>query len=369
MAVPLLDLKPQHDAMADDLRGIFESALSSGRFILGPVVEKFEADLAAHCGTRHSLGVSSGTDALLLAMMAMEIGPGDEVITSPFTFFATAGCITRLGARPVFVDIDPASFNIDPRLIERAITPKTKAIMPVHLFGLAADMTPITQLAAARDLWVIEDAAQAIGAKDAGKPVGSIGDVGCLSFYPSKNLSALGDAGAVTTRDDALHARMKMLRLHGEESKYHHTYVGGNFRIDAMQAGFLGVKLPRLDNWAQRRRENAKRYDALLAATPVVTPRWDSPGKHHVMNQYTLRVPQGRRDALRKHLQSKQIGCEVYYPIPLHLQKCFASLGHRQGDFPHAELASTEVLSIPIFPELTDSQQREVASAIVEFFA
>ncbi|MCE9588951.1 MAG: DegT/DnrJ/EryC1/StrS family aminotransferase [Planctomycetes bacterium] len=368
MAVPLLDLRNQHDAMADELRGVFESTLRSGRFILGPVVEKFEADLAAYCSTRHALGVSSGTDALLLAMMAMEIGPGDEVITTPFTFFATAGCIARLGAKPVFVDIDPATFNIDPRLIEKAITPRTKAIMPVHLFGLSAEMRPIMEIASRRGLWVIEDAAQAIGARDGDAVVGSIGDVGCLSFYPSKNLSAMGDAGAVTTTDAALHARMKMLRLHGEETKYHHTYVGGNFRIDALQAGFLGAKLPRLDAWAERRRENAGRYDKLLVGTPLVTPAWNAPGKHHVVNQYTLRVPGGKRDALRQHLVSKQIGCEVYYPVPLHVQKCFAYLGYKAGDFPHSERAAAEVLSVPIYPELTAGQQEEVAGAIREFY-
>lgn len=368
MAVPLLDLRPQHDAMTAELREVFENALRTGRFILGPVVENLEASLATYCHARHALGVSSGTDALLLAMMAMDIGAGDEVITTPFTFFATAGCIVRLGARPVFVDINPGDFNIDPMLIERAITPRTRAIIPIHLFGLSADMSPIMDIARRRNVRVIEDAAQAIGARDNDRPVGSIGDVGCLSFYPSKNLSALGDAGAVTANDDALNARMKMLRLHGEETKYHHTFVGGNFRIDALQAGFLAAKLPRLDGWAEQRRANAARYDALLAATPLALPGWNAPGKYHVMNQYTVRVPGGQRDALKKHLQSNQIGCEVYYPLPLHLQKCFASVGHKYGDFPHSELAAAEVLSLPIFPELTEAQQQEVAASIRAFY-
>lgn len=369
MAVPLLDLSRQHAALLPQLRDVFDRTITSGRFILGPEVQAFEEKLAAYCGARHALAVSSGTDALLLAMMALGISAGDEVITTPFTFFATAGCVARLGARPVFVDIDPVTFNLDPRLIERAVTPRTKAIIPVHLYGQAAAMGPIMATAKKHGLKVIEDAAQAIGARHQGKPVGAIGDVGCLSFYPSKNLAALGDAGACTTNDTALFERLKTLRVHGETSKYHHAFVGGNFRLDALQASWLSVKLPHLDGWAQGRRANAERYRSLLAGLPLELPRDDTAaGSVHVFNQFTLRVAAGKRDALRKHLAQRAIGHEVYYPLPLHLQECFAYLGRKQGDFPQAEAAAKEVLSLPIFPEMTQVQQDEVAAALREFY-
>jgi len=368
MAVPLLDLGPQHARLMPQLREAFDSIVASGRFILGPHVDQLEQGLSKYCGARHALGVSSGTDALLLAMMAMDIGAGDEVITSPFTFFATAGCIARLGAKPVFVDIDPDSFNIDPDRIEAAITPRTRAIMPVHLFGQTADMAAIMAIARRRNLRVIEDACQAIGAKQGEQRTGVLGDVAAFSFYPTKNLAGMGDSGALTTDDPDLHLRMKMLRLHGEETRYHHTLVGGNFRIDALQAAFLNIKLPHLDSWAEARRANAASYAEKLAGLPVVVPR-QLPGRFHVFNQFTLRVPSGKRDELRKHLTSKSIGSEVYYPVPLHLQKCFASLGHRVGDFPLAERAASEVLSIPIHPDLGPEAQAEVVGVIREFFA
>jgi dTDP-4-amino-4,6-dideoxygalactose transaminase len=368
MPVPLLDLSQQHASLLPAFREVFERTIASGRFILGPEVQAFEARLAEYCGTRHALAVSSGTDALLLSLMALDIKAGDEVITTPFTFFATAGCIARAGATPVFVDIDPATFNLDPSKIAAAVTPRTRAIMPVHLFGQMAAMEPIMKLAHARNLRVIEDAAQAIGAKIDGAMSGSVGDVGCLSFYPSKNLAALGDAGACTTNDDQLYERLRMMRVHGEETKYHHTFIGGNFRLDALQASWLAVKLPHLDGWAAKRRANAQRYNRELAGLPLVLPA-EAAGAHHVFNQFTICVPGGRRDALRKHLHDRAIGAEIYYPVPLHQQACFAYLGKRAGDFPEAERAAGEVLSLPIFPEMTPAQQGEVIAAVREFFA
>ncbi|MCC7192738.1 MAG: DegT/DnrJ/EryC1/StrS family aminotransferase [Phycisphaeraceae bacterium] len=368
MAVPLLDLSGQHAALLPEFRAVFERAVTSGQFILGPEVQAFEARLAAYCRTRHALAISSGTDALLLALMALDIKAGDEVITSPFTFFATAGCIARVGAVPVFVDIDPATFNIDPTKIAPAITPRTRAIMPVHLFGQVAEMEPIMKIARDRKLAVIEDAAQAIGSMRDGKIAGSIGEVGCLSFYPSKNLAALGDAGACTTNDTRLYERLRALRVHGEETRYHHSFIGGNFRLDALQASWLAVKLPHLDGWAAARRANAQRYQQSLAGLPLGLPT-EAAGAHHVFNQFTIRVPGGRRDALKKHLDSRAIGAAIYYPLCLHMQKCFEYLGGRAGDFPIAEQAAAEVLSLPIFPEMTAAQQDEVIAAVREFFA
>ncbi len=368
MSVPLIDISRQHSALSEQLRNVFATHLGSGAFILGPAVATFEQQLASHCHSHFALGVSSGTDALVLALMALEISPGDEVITSPFTFFASAGSIARLGAKPVFVDIDPVTFNLDPRKIEAAITGKTKAIMPVHLFGQCADMTAIMAIARKHKLKVIEDAAQAIGARDHDRPAGSIGDVGCLSFYPTKNLSALGDAGACTTNDEALHKRMAMLRVHGESKRYYHDFVGGNFRLDALQAAFLSVKLPRLDSYATHRRVHACRYHELLAKLPITLPQ-AAEGQHHVFNQYTVRIPGGRRDALREHLTQRSIGHQVYYPVPLHLQKCFAYLGHSVGSFPQTELACNEVLSLPIFPEMTTAEQDEVVTALRAFWS
>lgn len=367
MTVPLLDLTRQNEPLLPEMRGVFEQVVLSGRYVLGTHVEVFEQRLAACCGAKYAVGVSSGTDALLLSLMAMKIGPGDEVITSPFTFFATAGCIARAGARPVFVDIDPTTFNLDAELIEAAITPKTKAIIPVHLYGQAAEMSPIMQIARQHGLKVIEDAAQAIGAKDAGGVVGSLGDVGCFSFYPTKNLSTLGDAGACTTNAPALAERLVALRVHGQEAKYHHTYVGGNFRIDALHAALLSVKLPHLDGWTDARRANAQRYSEMLAGLPVVSPV-QGPDKYHVYNQYTIRVLDGQRDPLCEHLKGKGIGHEVYYPIPLYLQPCFAGLGLDATDFPQTQQACREVLSLPIYPELAMEEQGLVIAAIRSFF-
>ena len=368
MPVPLLDLARQHADLLPRFREVFDQCATSGRFVLGPMVDAFEAELAAYCGVEHAIGVSSGTDALIVAMMALGIGPGDEVITSPFTFFATAGSIARVGALPVFADIDPRTFNIDPGRIEQAVTERTRAIMPVHLFGQVADMAAIRAIAEKHSLAVIEDAARAIGARDGDRRAGALGDVGCFSFYPTKNLSAFGDAGAVTTDNPDLAAKMRSIRLHGESSKYHHDTIGGNFRLDALQAGILSVKLPHLDDWAAGRRRNASRYADLLADLPVVCPV-ERTGGFHVFNQYTLRVPDGRRDALRAHLKARGIGHEVYYPLALHEQPCFAYLAHRRGDFPHAERAADEVLSVPVFAELTEDEQAQVAGAIREFFA
>ena len=367
MSVPLLDLSYQNSPLLAELREAFDEAVNTSRFVLGSVVEGFERQLAGYCNASHAVGLSSGTDALLAALMALEIGPGDEVITTPFTFFATVGCIARLGATPVFVDIDPVSFNIDASSIESAITGKTKAIIPVHLFGQAADMAPILRVARDRDVKVIEDAAQAIGARDGDRLVGSIGDVGCLSFYPTKNLSAFGDAGACVTQDAEFAERIVSLRNHGQDAKYHHAWVGGNFRIDALQAAILAVKLRHLDGWTATRREAAGRYHQLLKDLPAVLPEAPS-DKFHVYNQYTVRVPDDRRNALSDHLRAKGIGHEIYYPSSLHTQPCFVYLGAKEGDFPVAEQATREVISLPIYPGLTESQQEEVAAAICSFY-
>jgi dTDP-4-amino-4,6-dideoxygalactose transaminase len=367
MAVPLIDMAPQHQALLGEFQMAFEQVVGSGQFILGPCVEAFEKKLAEYCGVRHAIGVSSGTDALLLAMMAMGIKPGDEVIVPTFTFFATAGCVARLGARPVFVDVDPVTYNLDPARIDQVITSRTRAIMPVHLFGQCAEMNAINAIARRNGIKVIEDACQAIGARDGDKAAGALGAVGCLSFYPTKNLAALGDAGACTTDDDELAKRMKILRLHGQTGEYQHDFVGGNFRIDALQCAMLSIKLPHLDHWGQQRGENACRYHGLLRGLPIGLPN-ASAGKRHVYNQYTIRVLHGKRDALKAHLASKKIGCRVYYPLPLHLQPCFAYLGNKAGDFPVSEQAAREVLSLPIYPEMTAAQQEEAAAAIREFF-
>ncbi len=367
MAVPLLDLTLQNAPLAAQFQELFAKTVATSSFILGPKTESFEANLAKTTGTQFTVGVSSGTDALLLAMMALGIGPGDEVITAPFTFFATAGCISRLGAVPKFVDIDPVTFNLNPALLAAALTSKTKAIMPVHLFGLCADMDPILAFAKKHNLFVIEDAAQAIGAKDKNRPAGSMGHIGALSFYPTKNLGALGDAGACSTNDPELARTMKKLRVHGGERVYFHDVVGANFRIDALQAGFLDLKLPHLAAWEQARIANAAFYTQSFAGLPLVTPTAPA-GMHHIFNQYTLRIPDGKREAFRAHLTAKGIGHGVYYPLPLHLQKCFSYLGYKQGDFPESEKAANEVVSIPIYPELTDAQKQEVVQAIKSFF-
>jgi dTDP-4-amino-4,6-dideoxygalactose transaminase len=367
--VPLLDLKAQHAAIREEILPALMRVVESQHFILGPEVEALERDCAAYCGAEHALGVSSGTDAILLALMGLEIGPGDEVVTSPYTFFATAGCVHRLGARPVFVDIDPLSFNLDPSALEAAITPRTKAILPVHLYGRCADMEAILAIARRRGVKVIEDAAQAIGAEHRGRRAGSMGDVGCFSFFPSKNLGGYGDGGLVTTRDAALADRLRLLRVHGSKPKYYHRFVGGNFRLDAIQAAVLRVKLRHLDDWTAGRQRNAADYarrfaEAGLAGNPVRLP--DLGRDRHVVNQFIVRVD--ARDRLLEHLQRQKVGCEIYYPLPLHLQDCFAYLGYREGAFPHSERAAQETLALPIYPELSDAQRGSVVEAIRRFY-
>ena len=364
-SVPLLDLKAQFSTIAEELRSAIDDVLRSQRFILGLVVSDFEKEVAGYCGTNHAIGVSSGTDAILVSLMALGIGPGDEVITTPYTFFSTAGCISRVGARPVFVDIDPRTYNIDPQGIERAITGKTKAVLPVHLFGQCADMDPVGELAAKHGLKVVEDAAQAIGAKYKGHGAGTMGDLGCFSFFPSKNLGGFGDGGMVVTNESELAERITMLRTHGSRPKYFHSMIGGNFRLDAIQAAVLRVKLPYLSTWTERRQRNAAVYDGVLRDLPVQTP-YVEPHSFCIFNQYVIRVE--RRDRLMSFLREKGIGCEIYYPLPLHLQKCYEGLGYREGDFPEAEKAAKGTLAIPVFPELTEEQMRYVVSQIASFF-
>ena len=379
--VPLLDLR-RHGADVDaELEEAFRRVLRSGHYILGPEVDALEQECAAHLDARHALGASSGTDALILALMTLGIGPGDEVICPTYTFFATAGAVWRVGARPVFVESDPSTFNCDPADVARKITSKTKAVIPVHLFGQAAEMGPIMDAARARGVTVIEDAAQAFGAGYAGRPVGTLGAFGCFSFFPSKNLGGFGDGGLVTTQDDALAERARIMRAHGGKPKYHHQFVGGNFRIDPLQAALVRVKLARLDGYTAARQRNARLYDRLLQAsgcalenrpeapldpTKVLTPVVFQ--SRHIYNQYVVRVPgEGRRDALIAHLKDRKIGSEVYYPVPMHLQQCFSSLGHRVGDFPGAEAAARETLALPIFPELSEEEITYVAEAVVDF--
>ena len=376
MQVPPLDLKTQNGALERELTEAFLRVMRSAHFILGPEVERFEKALTDFTGARHAIGVSSGTDAILLALMALGIGPGDEVLCPSFTFFATGGCISRVGAKPVFVDSLPDSFNLDCRDAARRITAKTKAIMPVHLYGQAADMESVLALAKKHDLRVIEDAAQAFGATRGNRQVGTIGDFGMISFYPTKNLGALGDAGALLTNDDALAARSRILRAHGMEPKYYHQLVGGNFRLDALQAAFLSVKLPHLSTYTSHRARIARHYHERLSTLPSVKGEsarlilpGTSPTNDHIWNQYTIRVTEpGRRDTLRAHLAARGIASEIYYPLPLHEQACFAGLGYRPEDFPVAHRLAGEVLSLPIFPELEEKAVGEVCRAIAEFF-
>ena len=369
MKVPLLDLKPQYRALKSGLDAALLRVAESQYFILGPEVKALEAATAAYSGCKFGIGISSGTDALLIALMALDIGAGDEVITTPYTFFATAGAVARTGARPVFVDIEPTTFNIDPAAIERAITPRTKAIIPVHLYGQMADMTSIMQIAQRHGLRVIEDAAQAIGSADAqGRRACSIGDIGCLSFFPTKNLGAFGDAGACVTNDAVLAKKMFKLRVHGMEPKYYHEFIGGNFRLDEIQAAVLNVKLPHLDAWSAGRQKNAAYYDAAFARAglgdAVVTPPPAARGARHIYNQYCIRTR--RRDELRAHLAKQEVGVEIYYPLPLHMQQCFAYLGHKPEDFPESLRASHESLALPIYPELTEAQLQYVVDTIAE---
>ena len=391
ITVPLLDLKPQYAPIKEEIQAAINDVCDSQYFIMGPKVVEMEKDIATYCQSEFAWGVSSGTDALILALMALDIKEGDEVITTPYTFFATAGSIARLGATAVFVDIDPATYNLDPAEIEAKITPQTKAIIPVHLYGQCADMDPIMEIAQRHNLFVIEDAAQAIGSEYKGRRAGSIGHIGCFSFFPSKNLGAFGDGGAVTTNDPELAERMRILRVHGGEPKYYHKYIGGNFRLDALQAVVVQIKLKYLDAWTEGRQRNAALYNKLLSESgltggdqPAITLPYESletghnlqrctadenpfAGHRHIYNQYILRVNQGR-DELRQFLSARHIGNEVYYPVPLHMQECFATWGYHEGDFPHSEQAAQQTIAIPIYPELSEAQIQAVVDGIVAFY-
>jgi len=368
MKVPLLDLQAQYAPLRDEILAAVTRVCDSQRFIMGPEIAALEGELARLLGIRHTIAVSSGTDALLVALMAMGVTAGDEVVTTTYSFFATAGSIVRVGARPVLVDIDPATFTIDPDRLMAAITPRTKAILPVHLFGLSADMDPIADAAARHGVPILEDAAQAIGATYKGRPVGGIGAISCFSFFPSKNLGAFGDAGLVATNDDALAARVRLLRTHGMEPKYYHHAVGGNFRMDALQAAVLRVKAPHVTAWTDARRVNAQRYAALFRSANLgdrIMLPVEPPGRRHIYNQFVIRASD--RDGLKRHLDDRGIGNEIYYPVPFHLQACFADLGYRRGNFPHAERAADTTLALPVYGELTAAQQEAVVSAVSEF--
>jgi dTDP-4-amino-4,6-dideoxygalactose transaminase len=383
MTVPLLDLKAQYATLKEELDAAVLRVAESQYFILGPEVNRLEREMEEYLGVRHALGVSSGTDALLLALMALGVGSGDEVIVPTFSFFATAGVVSRLGARPVFVDIDPVTYNIDPAAIEGAITPKTRAIVPVHLYGQSADMGAIMEIAGRHGIAVVEDAAQAIGVRYSdGRRVGSIGEVGCFSFFPSKNLGAYGDGGLVTTNDTALYERMKIMRVHGGERRYYHSVIGGNFRLDEIQAAVLNVKLPHLEAWSEGRRRNAEIYLRELTArgltdgsampgpdnaigVPQAVYASSGVADHHIFNQYVIRSAD--RDALKGWLTERKIGNEIYYPVPFHLQECFADLGYAPGSFPAAERASAEVLALPVYPELPAESIAYVVESIAEF--
>ncbi len=354
MNVPLLDLRRQYNSIKEELDQAVFSVLSHTRFIMGPDVKAFEEKAAEYCGSKFAVGVASGTDALLLSLRACGVGPGDEVITSTFTYFATAGAVTRLGATPVFVDIDPDTYNLDPGKIENRITPKAKAIIPVHLYGQCADMDPIMEIAKKHNLKVVEDAAQAIGAKYKGKKAGTMGHFGCFSFFPSKNLGAAGDGGMITSNDPETAELLRILRVHGAKPKYYHALVGYNSRLDTIQAAILSVKLKYLDEWTEKRREHAQVYNAAFRDSDIITPK-EEDFNYHIYHQYTIAVKD--RDRLREALKEKQIGHEIYYPVPLHLQECYRFLGYKEGDLPVAERKAKEVISLPIYPELTTEEQ------------
>jgi dTDP-4-amino-4,6-dideoxygalactose transaminase len=369
MKVPFLDLRAQHQTIRREVMAAVERVFENQTFVLGEEVSAFEKAVAEYCQVKHAIGCASGSDALLLALMAYDIGPEDEIITVPFTFFATAGAIARINARPVFVDINADDFNINVAQIERAITPRTRAIMPVHLFGQCAAMEAISATARRHNLPVIEDAAQAIGAEIHGRRAGAFGEIGCFSFFPSKNLGGAGDGGLLTTNDDALAEKLLMLRVHGSKVKYFHRYVGINSRLDALQAAVLRVKLKYLDEWSEARARNAARYDALFAAAALeeVTTPAAHPGHRHIYNQYTIRC--ARRDELMAYLKEHEIGAEIYYPVPLHLQECFAYLNYGAGALPVSERAAQECLSLPVYPELTAEMQQYVVERIAEFYS
>ena len=397
MNVPVLDLKRQYESIASEIDAAVLEVIRSAKYVLGPYVKTFEEAAADYCGAKHAIGVASGTDALLLSLKALNIGPGDAVILPSFTFFATAGVIHNVGATPVFCDIDPRTFNLDPTHLQDLLfhhatnptnptnstnptNPKFRAIIPVHLYGQVADMNEILAIAKEFDLAVVEDAAQAIGATYLGSSpnelhepnelvskAGTLGDLGCFSFYPTKNLGAYGDGGMITTNNDELADKLRMLRVHGSRPKYYHRMVGVNSRLDAIQAAILSVKLNHLDSWSKARAEVADRYDEGLSQIEGITTPQRAPGRSHIFHQYTLRVANGKRDGLKEHLQQQGIGSMIYYPVPLHLQECFASLGYREGDLPESEKAAHEVLSLPIFPELTTEEQDTVVAAIRAF--
>ncbi len=370
MNVPLLDLKEQNDSLRPEIEAALAKVLDTNGFILGGEVAELEKELAAYCGVKHAIGCASGSDAILLALMALDVGAGDEVITTPYSFFATVSSITRLGAAPVFVDIDPVTYNLDTAQVEAAITSKTKAIEPVHLYGQCANMAALREIAAKHNIPLVEDAAQAIGAEEDGVQAGAIGAIGCFSFYPSKNLGGMGDGGFVTTNDDALATKLLALRVHGSIEKYYHKYVGLNSRLDGFQGAVLRVKLPHLDSWTDKRRANADNYRRLftdLGLTEQIGLPVERSNAKHIYNQYVIRVS-GRRDELRAYLTEKGIGSDIYYPVPLHLQECFEYLGYKPGDMPESEKAALETLALPIYPELTADQQKYVVETIVEFF-
>jgi dTDP-4-amino-4,6-dideoxygalactose transaminase len=370
MKVPLLDLHAQYDALRDELRAAVDRVMESQHFILGAEVQALEEEVARYSQTKHAIGCASGSDALLLALMALGVGAGDEVITTPYSFFATVSAITRLGASPVFVDIDPRTYNIDASRVEAAITSRTRAIMPVHLYGQCADMETLAAIGERYSIPLVEDAAQAIGAEDQGRRSGSIGAIGCFSFYPTKNLGGAGDGGMMTTDDEQLAERLRVLRVHGESSKYHHRFVGINSRLDALQAAVLRVKLPHLDHWSDARRANAERYAQLFTDAGLreeIGLPFIREGVRHIFNQYVIHAG-ARRDEMIAHLKRNGVGAEIYYPLPLHLQDCFRFLGHASGDFPIAEQAARETLAIPVYPELRPEQQQYVVETIRRFY-
>ncbi len=389
MNVPLLDLSLQHQKLEVELREAFQRVLGHNQFILGPEVEFFEKEVAAFCRSRHAISCASGSDALLLALMALGIGHGDEVITSPYSFFATASCIARVGARAVFADICPHCYNMDPTMVLQKVSPRTRAILPVHLYGQSADMAPYLNGASEKKIHIVEDAAQALGAEYQGKPVGALGDIGCLSFFPTKNLGGLGDGGTLLTQDDALAEKLRILRVHGAKPKYEHNLLGVNSRLDTLQAAFLRVKLPHLSRWVEARQSNAALYIQMMVETHLADPpirqphggsssvneKGDKPlilpaicSSQHSYNQFVIQTRNpAARDPLRKHLESTGVGTEIYYPIPLHLQKCFASWKYKKGDFPQSEMASASTLALPIFPELTEPQLCYVVETLSSF--
>ena len=366
MKVKLLDLVPQYEAIRDEIEEAIEAVLAGQQFILGASVRDFEREFARYCGTRFAVGVASGSDAILLSLMACGTGEGDEVITTPYTFFSTVSSITRLGAKPVLVDIDPSTYNMDPEPLGEALTPRTRAVVPVHLFGQSADMDPILEIVSGKDIAVIEDACQSIGALYRGRKVGSIGKTGCFSFFPSKNLGGFGDGGMVTTDDEDLMRRLSSLRVHGSSKRYYHEEVGINSRLDALQAAVLRVKLGHLDRWNEGRRRNAARYGDGLKGFDAVEPAAEAPYGKSVYNQYVIRAE--RRDGLMEFLRERDVGCEIYYPLPLHQQECFAFLGYSEGDFPESERAAAETLGLPVYPELEPEQIDYVIETIGKFY-